>query len=182
MSKTKVQVVTEDSLEETRPIQAQTNPIVEVPAKDNIDRINNVKQKESALHKAGASRKLGYDIVVRAATACKWNSNICDSQGNVVGGWEDDIPRQQWAAEMLAKYYGDFVIKPDGESNGIRQLVIIRPGAEAGEPGRPKKVEGLSRPIHIQSKDVSRDVQLMGHGKNDVINISGHVIQRADTK
>ena len=181
--------MTEEEAEELEitpaiPIQAQTLPIgphdqtASVPQEP--DRINNVKQKESALHRAGVTRQKAFAVVAKALDAKKW-ADVIDRQGNVKQEWVDDLDKQRWAAEMVAKYFGDFVTTKETESNGIRQLVIIRPGPEAGRSAGQEKVERFSRPVHLQSKDVSGDVEFMGHGQDDVIDISGNAIQRANT-
>ena len=154
-------------------IQAKTMPIVP----QDHDRINNVKQKESALYKAGVTREKAFAVVARSLEAKKW-ADVIDRQGNVKQEWVDDIDKQRWAAEMVAKYFGDFVTTKETESNGIRQLIIIRPDSASGET---KEVKTISRSIRIQSETVSRDVQFMGDGENNVLDISGNVIQRADT-
>ena len=163
------------SLKPPQSIQAQALPITEPP---DIDRIGNKKQKESALHKAKVTREKAFKVVHDALVAVK-KIEYRDSEGHVQYNHEPDIPRNQWGAEMAAKYFADFVTKIEGNENGIRQLVIIRPDAVSGEA---KEAQKFSRQIRVQSSPLPGDVQLMGYGKNDVIDISGNAIQRVDTK
>jgi len=177
-------IITENDLEDYEPIQAHTVGIQSTAPEPQTDRINNTKQKESALHKAGVSRYKAFLVVARSLEAKKLVDEI-DNQGNVKSVMADDVPRQQWAAEMVAKYFGDFVTKTEDNGNGIRQLIIIRPGADSGPDAGSREAsqaQGISRPVRFQSEALSRDVQLMGHGKDDVIDISGNAIQRADTE
>ena len=167
-------------------------PIVQTPQDHTVsipqdrDRINNVKQKESALHKAGVNRYKAFQVVARSLVAKKWVDEP-DLQGNIKRIQVDDVPRQQWAAEMVAKYFGDFVTKPEGEQGGIRQLIIIRPdsgGVDTGHAvgGEAARVKRFSRPIRVQSEALSGDVQLMGNGQDKVVDIPGHDVLGADTE
>jgi hypothetical protein len=63
----------------------------------------------------------------------------------------------------------------DGINGSIRQLIIIRP--INGE----NQTEDISGRLHLQPEAVPGNVELLGHRKDDVLNISGHVVQRADT-
>ena len=157
------------------------NPILESPAKQDIDRIGNNKQKESALYKAGVDRYKAF-LFVKESLEATIRTEYRDSQGNVKYKDSPDVRRREWAVEQIGKYFGDFVTKTESNENGIRPLIIIRPGAEAGEQ-RPKTgTERLSRSIHIQPQAVSRDVQFMGNWQNNVVDISVNAIQRIDTE
>ena len=122
-----------------------------------------------------------YRLVAQALTALMWVDGY-DAQGNCKRLEVPDYDRRQWAAEMVAKYFGDLVTTKGTEESGIRQLVIIRPGPEAGEPRGKTKIKAVSGSLHIQPQDVSRDVVVMGNRQNHVIDISGDAIQRADTE
>ena len=63
--------------------------------------------------------------------------------------------------------------KENDESNGIKQIIIIRP-----ERGK-EATEIVSRPIRVQSESVSGSVEFMGNGKDNGLNIAGNDIQRA---
>lgn len=157
------------------PIQSKANPIVP----HDHDRINNVKQKESALYKAGINRYKAF-LFVKESLEAVIEERLRDANGNEIIIYKPNVPRNQWAVEMIAKYFGDFVTKIEGEGNGIRQLIIIRPDGEQAERREATQTKTIPGQVYIQPEDVSRDVVLMGDRKDDVIDISGNAIQRAD--
>lgn len=63
--------------------------------------------------------------------------------------------------------------KEQDESNGIKQIIIIRP-----ERGK-ETTEIVSRPIRVQSEDVPSSMEFMGNRENHGLNIAGNDIQRA---
>lgn len=63
--------------------------------------------------------------------------------------------------------------KEDNANTGIKQLIIVRNG---------DKTETVSRQVCVQPEEISRDVEQLGHGEDDVFNSPFNVIQRAHTE
>lgn len=64
--------------------------------------------------------------------------------------------------------------KEKDESNGIKQIIIIRP--ERGT----EEAKVIPRSVRVQPEDVPCDVVELGHRKDNVVDIAGNAIQRAD--
>ena len=77
---------------------------VELP--ETADRINNVEQKEVALHTSGVTRRKAYEAVYRGLTAKKKVEKINDVGVKEITE-EDDIEKQLKAAELAARLFGD---------------------------------------------------------------------------
>lgn len=82
------------------------------PSKENppteIDRTNNVVQKELAMNKAGVTRYKYLLVIAEALEAVKVG-DVIDSQGNVKRELIPDVRRREWGAEMAAKLKGDMI-------------------------------------------------------------------------
>lgn len=83
------------------------------PAK-NLDKINNLVQKEIALGRVGVTREKAYKVIASALDAHKW-MDVVDRQGNVKQEWVPDIEKQRWGAEMAIKMFGDMIERKEVE-------------------------------------------------------------------
>ena len=80
----------------------------------NLDKINNLVQKEIALGRVGVTREKAYRVIASALDAKKW-MDVVDRQGNVKQEWVDDIEKQRWGAEMAIKMFGDMIERKEIE-------------------------------------------------------------------
>lgn len=80
----------------------------------NIDKINNLVQKEINLSKAGVTRYKYMLVIAEALEATKW-ADECDEQGNVKRVKIADAQRRQWGAEQAARLYGDMIERKEIE-------------------------------------------------------------------
>ena len=96
-----------------------TQPTYAVP---DADKVNNTVQKETALAKAGVTRLKAFKVVAEALEAFE-EVELRDGEGRAVKVKVPDVKRQQWGAEMAAKYFGDFVKEKQEIESGIRSLV-----------------------------------------------------------
>lgn len=80
----------------------------------NIDKINNLVQKEIALGRVGVTRDKAYRVIASALDAHKW-MDIVDRQGNVKQEWVADLDKQRWGAEMAIKMFGDMIERKEIE-------------------------------------------------------------------
>ena len=95
------------------------------PAK-NLDKINNLVQKEIALGRVGVTREKAYKVIAQALDAKKW-MDVVDKQGNVKQEWVDDIEKQRWGAEMAIKMFGDMIERKEIEMDvGDKTLDRLR--------------------------------------------------------
>ena len=185
-------ILSEDEFEATIQVTAPIPANVETPAIPAIhDKINNTKQKEEALFRSGITRQKAFAVVADALEATKIIMiKVIDEEDHSIS-WEEkivpDYDRREWAVEQIGKYFGDFVIKPEANDNGIRQLVIIRPtqvsdSTQAGEQRTATGVERLPRPLRVQSEALSGDVQFLGDRQDNVLDIQGDVVLGTDTE
>lgn len=75
---------------------------------DNIDKINNLAQKETSLRRSGVTRYKYMLVIAEALEATKW-ADEPDEQGNIKRVQKPDVQRRQWAAEQAARLLGDYV-------------------------------------------------------------------------
>lgn len=80
----------------------------------NLDKINNLVQKEISLSKVGVTREKAYAVIARALDAHKW-ADVIDRQGNVKSEWVPDLEKQKWGAEMAIKMFGDMIERKEIE-------------------------------------------------------------------
>lgn len=100
------------SLKEASPSKKVVVP--ESDSKKNIDKINNLVQKEINLSKAGVSRYKYMLNIAESLEAVKW-ADVPDEQGNIKRLQVPDIARRQWGTEMAAKLYGDMIERKEIE-------------------------------------------------------------------
>lgn len=78
------------------------------PAITEIDQVNNITQKERALKRSGVTREKYMRVVADALVATKMGKA---DKPNERGQYDlvevPDIERQQWGAEMAAKFFSD---------------------------------------------------------------------------
>ena len=157
-----------------------------IPTIPPIDRINNLKQKESQLFRSGVTRAKAFRVVKDALDAVKEiDVKIKDEDGFdiLIKKIIPDMDLRKWGAEMVGKYFGDLVTKTDGENTGRNGLTIIFPSTEDVRQYREReKSKGIPGRLHTIAQDVSRNVEFVGDGENNVVDISGDDIQRVDTK
>ena len=92
----------------------------------NLDKINNLVQKEIALGRVGVTREKAYRVIAQALDAKKW-MDVVDKQGNVKQEWVDDIEKQRWGAEMAIKMFGDMIERKEIEMDvGDKTLDRLR--------------------------------------------------------
>lgn len=66
--------------------------------------------------------------------------------------------------------------KEQDESNGIKQIIIIRP-----ERGK-ETAKVISGSLRVQPESLPRNVEFVGNGKDNVLDIAGNAIQRANSE
>ena len=92
----------------------------------NLDKINNLVQKEVALSRVGVTREKAYRVIASALDAKKW-MDVVDKQGNVKQEYVDDIEKQRWGAEMAVKMFGDMIERKEIEMDvGDKTLDRLR--------------------------------------------------------
>ena len=92
----------------------------------NLDKINNLVQKEIALGRVGVTREKAYKVIASALDAKKW-MDVVDKQGHVKQEWVDDIEKQRWGAEMAIKMFGDMIERKEIEMDvGDKTLDRLR--------------------------------------------------------
>lgn len=95
------------------------------PAK-NLDKINNLVQKEIALSRVGVTREKAYRVISQSLEAKKW-TDVVDEQGNVRREYVDDLEKQKWGAEMAVKMFGDMIERKEIEMDvGDKTLDRLR--------------------------------------------------------
>lgn len=104
---------------------SESIPSVPGPAK-NLDKINNLVQKEIALGRVGVTREKAYRVIAQALDAKRW-MDVVDSQGNVKQEYVDDLDKQRWGAEMAIKMFGDMIERKEIEMDvGDKTLDRLR--------------------------------------------------------
>lgn len=105
----------------------------------NIDKINNLVQKESALARAGVSRYKYMLVIAEALEAVHWVDES-DEQGNVKRVLRPHVARRQWGAEQAARLYGDMIERKEIEHDlgdktldRFRSLSVAELRAKAAE-------------------------------------------------
>lgn len=88
--------------------------ISEVAPLKNIDKINNLAQKEISLSRVGVTREKAYRVIAQALDAHRW-MDVVDRQGNVKQEWVADLDKQRWGAEMAIKMFGDMIERKEVE-------------------------------------------------------------------
>jgi hypothetical protein len=125
----------------SKSIQGQVKPILEAPANtvlmETKQKINNVAQKEEAMHYLGLTRKKYMRVIIDALEAYKW-SDVVDRQGNVKLEWVPDIDKQRWGAEQAAKLFGDYIQHVDAN---VRVTHSVEELLNVFEKAQRKKVE-----------------------------------------
>lgn len=104
-------VLTTPSKPEASPSE-RLSPIVS--SEKNLDKINNLAQKEISLSRVGVTREKAYRVIAQALDAKKW-MDVVDRQGNVKQEWVDDIEKQRWGCEMAVKMFGDMIERKEIE-------------------------------------------------------------------
>lgn len=80
----------------------------------NLDKINNLAQKELSLSRVGVTREKAYKVIASALDAHRW-MDVVDKQGNVKQEWVADLDKQRWGAEMAIKMFGDMIERKEVE-------------------------------------------------------------------
>ncbi len=84
-------------------METKDNPI------ETIDKVNNTSQKELALNRVGITRDKYMRVIAEALVATRWGKsnkpNPTTGQYDIVE--QADTERQQWGAEMAAKFFSD---------------------------------------------------------------------------
>ena len=102
-------------------------PVVSAQVLPDIEKINNVAQKEKAIARAGLSRYRYMLVIADALEANKWIDEP-DVQGNIRRVQIPDAPRRQWAVEQAAKLFGDYVTQVNADikvSHSVEQLINV---------------------------------------------------------
>lgn len=126
-----VQVLTEEELEASEPTMAQTKPILEAPALPELmtakQKINNISQKEEAMHYLGLTRKK-YLIVIVEALESTIKTVLRDTEGNEVVSYEPDYDKRKWGAEQAMKLFGDAIQHVDANvrvTHSVEELLNV---------------------------------------------------------
>lgn len=105
----------------------------------NIDRINNLVQKETSLSRAGITRYKYMVVIAEALEATKWVDES-DEQGNIKRILIPDARRREWGAEQAARLYGDMIERKEIEHDlgdktldRFRSLSVAQLKARAAE-------------------------------------------------
>ena len=124
-----------------------SNVISSISPTKNLDKINNLVQKEIALGRVGVTREKAYRVIASALDAKKW-MDVVDRQGNVKQEWVDDIDKQRWGAEMAIKMFGDMIERKEIEMDvgdktldRLRSLSVAELKARAADLILGKKVQ-----------------------------------------
>lgn len=123
--------MTEDELEAgpVDKIPPGQEPVINppsVPPVKNLDKINNLTQKERALSRVGVTREKAYAEIFAALEATHWIDE-CDEQGNIKRVKRPNAARRQWGAEMAIKMFGDMIERKEIEHDiGDRTLDRFR--------------------------------------------------------
>ncbi len=92
----------------------------------NLDKINNLMQKEIALGRVGVTREKAYRVIAQALDAHRW-ADVIDRQGNIKQQWVPDLDKQRWGAEMAIKMFGDMIERKEIEMDvGDKTLDRLR--------------------------------------------------------
>ena len=121
-----VKLQDEESLEAVAiaPAVVDSKPVVVLPPQEKI---NNIIQKEEALHYLGLTRKKYMWVILEALEAVK-KAEYRDSQGNVKYDEEPDFDRRKWAVEQCAKLFGDYVQQVQADikvSHSVEELLSV---------------------------------------------------------
>lgn len=92
----------------------------------NVDKINNLVQKESALGRVGVTREKAYQVIYDALEATHWVDEY-DEQGNCRRVLRPHVQRRQWGSEIAIKMFGDMIERKEIEHDiGDRTLDRFR--------------------------------------------------------
>jgi len=112
------------------PVEVLPSKPVEVPSKDKV---NNIQQKEKAIHAVGLTRYKYISKIVEALDAVK-TEEYRDSQGNVKYRYEPDFEKNKWGVEQAAKLFGDYIIQVDANvrvTHSVEELLAVFDKAQA---------------------------------------------------
>lgn len=85
-----------------------------------IDRIGDEGQKESAMYRAGITRRKAYEAIASGLMAEKDTWDIDSSGNNYKSGTEPDYARRERCALLAVKLFGDLVEK----SSSVAEVTI----------------------------------------------------------
>ena len=110
-------------------------------------------------------------------------AKVYDKYGDEIG---DDYSASLKAIELILELNKHLKVK-DVNDGGIRPLVIINPTESEQreyQAGRreTKEVKTISTSLRFQSETISRHVQQLGNGENNVVDIQSDAVQRIDTE
>lgn len=134
---------------------SEPSPSSRVSPPANIDKINNLVQKEIALGRVGVTREKAYRVIASALDAMKW-VDVSDEQGNIKREYVADLDKQRWGAEMAIKMFGDMIERKEIEHDlgdrtldKFRAMSVADLKARAADLllGRTKVVDAESRPV-----------------------------------
>lgn len=127
----KPKIITEDELEND---QTDINVPLVVPLAGEAkilprekQRINNIAQKEEAMHLMGLTRVKYIRVIIDALEAYKW-ADVIQKNGNVKEEWVPDIDKQRWGAEQAAKLFGDYIQHVDANikvTHSVEELLNV---------------------------------------------------------
>lgn len=121
----------------------------------NLDKINNLVQKEIALGRVGVTREKAYKVIASALDAKKW-MDVVDKNGCVNKEYVDDIEKQRWGAEMAIKMFGDMIERKEIEMDvGDKTLDRLRSLSVAELKARAADLI-LGKKIQVVDAEVSR--------------------------
>jgi len=111
---------------------AQAKPIVETPVTPHIippvkQRINNIQQKEEAMHYLGLNRNKYMIVIVDALEAVTIEKRR-DPEGNIYDHIVPDLEKRKWGSEQTAKLFGDYIQHVDANvrvTHSVEELLNV---------------------------------------------------------
>lgn len=111
---------------------AQAKAIVETPVTPQIiphvkQKINNIQQKEEAMHYLGLTRKKYMTVIVDALEAVIIEKRR-DPEGNTYDHIVPDLEKRKWGAEQAAKLFGDYIQHVDANvrvTHSVEELLNV---------------------------------------------------------
>ena len=111
-----------------------------------MDKINSIVQKESAMFSAGVTRRRTYEVISRLLGAKRW-AETTDKSGNVRWEWVEDLEKQRQGADMALRVMGDMIEHKEVRTSGEVKVVV-----DAGRmEGVMRRMEEINRKMGISS-------------------------------
>lgn len=124
--------LSEEDFEASQSVLTQSKPIVEpIPMPELLpatrQKINNIGQKEEAMHYLGLTRRK-YLLVIVEALEAVIEVKMRDGEGNTIKTYEPDFDKRKWGAEQAAKLFGDYIQHVDANvrvTHSVEELLNV---------------------------------------------------------